>query len=124
MVSIVLNLIGWESGSSLTGPIIGRSEVKPMQPRFTFDNELKIALIRLDNSNHFCCLVWSTAIVSFLFHNYIPTLQNKIERQEARFKGTHLPRVSLVPSARPVHVNPISTGTITNSGISHTITGN
>lgn len=62
------------------------------------------------------------AIVSFLFHNYIPTLQNKIERQEARFKGTHLPRVSLVPSARPVHVNPISTGTITNSGISHTIT--
>lgn len=62
------------------------------------------------------------ATVSFLFHNYIPTLQNKIERQEARFKGTHVPRVSLVPSARSVHVNPISTGTISNSGISHTIT--
>lgn len=61
-------------------------------------------------------------IYSYLYHTYIATLQNKIERQEARFKGNHLPRVPLLPSGRPVHVGPISTGTITTSGISHTIT--
>lgn len=62
--------------------------------------------------------------VSYLYHTYIATLQNKIERQEARFKGNHIPRVSMVPGARSAHVNPISTGTITNTGISHTITVN
>ena len=29
----------------------------------------------------------------------------------------------MVPGVRSAHVNPISTGTITNTGISHTITG-
>jgi len=60
--------------------------------------------------------------VSYLYHTYIATLQNKIERQEARFKGNHIPRVSMVPGSRSAHVNPISTGTISNTGISHTIT--
>ncbi|KAJ7379344.1 Cyclin-D-binding Myb-like transcription factor 1 [Desmophyllum pertusum] len=61
--------------------------------------------------------------VTYLYLTYIATLQNKIERQEARFKGNHIPRVTMVPTGiRPVHVNPISTGAITNSGISHTIT--
>ncbi|XP_020606788.1 cyclin-D-binding Myb-like transcription factor 1 [Orbicella faveolata] len=64
----------------------------------------------------------STGTVSYLYHTYIATLQNKIERQEARFKGNHIPRVSMVPGVRSTHVNPISTGTITNTGISHTIT--
>ncbi|XP_015761824.1 PREDICTED: cyclin-D-binding Myb-like transcription factor 1 isoform X1 [Acropora digitifera] len=61
-------------------------------------------------------------ISSFLFHTYIGTLRNKIERQEARFKGNHLPRVSTTPVGKTSHVNPMSTETITNSGISHTIT--
>lgn len=61
-------------------------------------------------------------IYSYLYHTYIGTLQNKIDRQEARFKGNHLPRVSVIPGGRPIQVTPISTGTVTNSGISHTIT--
>ena len=68
-------------------------------------------------------LLGSTDISSFLFHTYIGTLRNKIERQEARFKGNHLPRVSTTPVGKTSHVNPMSTETITNSGISHTITG-
>ena len=62
-------------------------------------------------------------IYSYLYHTYIATLQNKIERQEARFKGNNLPRVSVIPGGRPVHINPMTTGAISNSGISHTITG-
>lgn len=61
-------------------------------------------------------------IYSYLYHTYIATLQNKIERQEARFKGNNLPRVSVIPGGRPVHINPMTTGAISNSGISHTIT--
>ena len=64
------------------------------------------------------------AIYSYLYETYTATLQNKIDRQEARFKGNHLPSVSaVIPAGRPVHINPISTGAITNSGICHTITG-
>lgn len=57
---------------------------------------------------------------SYLYNTYIGTLRNKIERQEARFKGSHLPRLHIVPGGRGARVNP--TETITNSGISHTIT--
>ena len=64
------------------------------------------------------------AIYSYLYETYTATLQNKIDRQEARFKGNHLPSVStVIPAGRPVHINPISTGAVTNSGICHTITG-
>lgn len=63
------------------------------------------------------------AIYSYLYESYTATLQNKIDRQEARFKGNHLPSVSaVIPAGRSVHINPISTGAVTNSGICHTIT--
>ena len=43
--SLVLHLIGCESGASFSGPITERSEEKAKQSRIAIDSHLKIALL-------------------------------------------------------------------------------
>ena len=44
---LVLYLIGWDGGTSLSGPITEQSKEKPKQSRVMFDTQLKTAFIEI-----------------------------------------------------------------------------
>ena len=64
--------------------------------------------------------------LEYLYSTYIDTLQTKMERQEARFRGNRLcpsPINSLPGSPRSMHIPvPVTTG-VNSAGIAQTITG-
>ena len=64
---LVLYLIGWDGGTSLSGPITEQSKEKPKQSRVMFDTQLKTAFIELWNFSNLCWRIFRVQNINICF---------------------------------------------------------